>query len=123
MLVDLEKLQNDVNEIKEMLQRFTGRSDSQPPVVAISDEVLDYGQAAELLGIGVQTLYGKVSRREIPFSKVRRRTYFSKLDLMAWVRSQRTPTVVEQTAQYEQTRVSHRARQSRQQPVKQGRRL
>ncbi|MDB5243079.1 MAG: excisionase family binding protein [Spirosoma sp.] len=74
------------------------------PSTTTSDEVLTYDQAAVLLNLTAQTLYGKVSRCEIPFSKVGNRTYFSKQELLAWLHSQRTPTISEQAQQYEQNR-------------------
>lgn len=109
MTVDFQKLQTDVSDIREMLLALTTQNPKQT-TVAPADEVLDYSQAAELLGLTIQTLYGKVSNREIPFTKVRRRTYFSRQDLFAWLRSQRTETTQEKAAQYEQGRAKRSRR-------------
>lgn len=52
----------------------------------ISDELLTVKQVANLLSLSVPTIYGYVSRHEIPFSKRGKRLYFSKQDLMNWIK-------------------------------------
>lgn len=56
---------------------------SEQPTQA-HDELLNVQQAAELLGLTVQTIYGKKARKEIPFMKMEdsNRLYFSRDDLM-----------------------------------------
>lgn len=49
------------------------------------DRLLNNDQAAEILNISPYSLRGKVSRREIPFIKVGRRTLFDPADLRAYI--------------------------------------
>jgi excisionase family DNA binding protein len=49
------------------------------------DRLLNNDQAAEILNISPFSLRGKVSRREIPFIKVGRRTLFDPADLRAYI--------------------------------------
>jgi excisionase family DNA binding protein len=49
------------------------------------EKLLNNNEAAELLGISPFSLRGKVSRREIPFIKIGRRTLFSPSSLQAFI--------------------------------------
>ncbi|WP_158600231.1 helix-turn-helix domain-containing protein [Fibrisoma montanum] len=74
---------------------------------ASSDEILTIDQAADFLHLTTQTIYGLVSDRKIPFSKpTGSRLYFSRLELIEWLKSHRTATVDEQAQQYNQSRSS-----------------
>jgi excisionase family DNA binding protein len=57
-----------------------------------SDRFLNIKQAAEMLNLTVPTIYGLVHEAKIPVSKKGRRLYFSKQELMAWVKSGRRKT-------------------------------
>jgi len=59
------------------------------------DELLTIQQAAEILKLSVPTIYGLVSRTEIPHAKKGKRLYFSKLELLEWVQSGRKKTNAE----------------------------
>ena len=61
----------------------------------VKDELLTIESAAELLSVTVPTVYGYVHQRAIPFMKRRGRLYFSKVELLAWVKSARRSTVDE----------------------------
>lgn len=49
------------------------------------DKLFIIQEAAEFLGLTVPTIYTKVSRKEIPFKKVSKRLYFSKLELIEYI--------------------------------------
>jgi excisionase family DNA binding protein len=53
------------------------------------DRLLNNDQAAEILNISPYSLRGKVSRREIPFIKVGRRTLFDPADLRAYIEARK----------------------------------
>lgn len=55
------------------------------------DRLLNNDQAADILNISPHSLRGKVSRREIPFIKVGRRTLFDRADLEAYVEARKVP--------------------------------
>ncbi|MBB2146835.1 helix-turn-helix domain-containing protein [Pedobacter sp. LMG 31464] len=50
-------------------------------------DLLTIQQASELVTLAVPTLYSKVSLKEIPFCKKGKRLYFSKSELLKWVKS------------------------------------
>jgi len=51
------------------------------------DELLTIKQAAEFLSLSVATLYSKVSRNEIPYMKRSKRLYFSRTELLDYLRN------------------------------------
>lgn len=59
------------------------------------DELLTIKQAGDLLSLSVPTMYGLVSRQGIPCSKQGKRLYFSKEELLQWVKSGRKLTLSE----------------------------
>jgi len=59
------------------------------------DEVLTIQQAAGFLKLSVPTLYGLVSRSQLPVSKRGKRLYFSKAELTAWIKEGRKKTLAE----------------------------
>lgn len=62
-----------------------------------TDELLTIGQAAELLSLTTPTLYGLVHKHAIPYSKIpkSKRLYFSKSELLDWIKSGRRKTIAE----------------------------
>ncbi|MEJ7739612.1 MAG: helix-turn-helix domain-containing protein [Chitinophagaceae bacterium] len=60
-----------------------------------SDQLLTIQQAAELLKLSVPTIYGLVSKSELPVNKRGKRLYFSKQELTDWVKQGRKKTQVE----------------------------
>lgn len=60
-----------------------------------ADQLLTIKQTAELLSLSVPTIYGLVSRGEIPHSKKGKRLYFSKQELLDWVKAGRKKTNAE----------------------------
>ena len=60
-----------------------------------AEELLTVKQAAELLKLSVPTIYGYVQRQEIPVSKRGKRLYFSKQELLDWVKEGRKKTLSE----------------------------
>ena len=66
------------------------------------DELLTVQGAAEFLSLSVPTVYGLISKGELPVMKRSKRCYFSRKDLMAYVRQGRKKTIREtdQAAHY-----------------------
>ena len=60
-----------------------------------ADQLLTVQQAADFLNLKPVSIYGKVNRREIPFMKRSKRLYFSRLELMEYIKSGRRKTVAE----------------------------
>jgi excisionase family DNA binding protein len=62
---------------------------------SVNDEMLTIQQAAQLLVLSVPTIYGLVSRSEIPCMKKGKRLYFGKQELIEWIKSGRKKTCIE----------------------------
>ena len=60
-----------------------------------ADVLLTIQQSAEILSLSVPTIYGLVSRSEIPCMKKGKRLYFSKHELTEWIKSGRKKTLAE----------------------------
>ena len=79
-------LTREIKAIKELL--LSNKSESTPE----EDQLLTIQQAGQLLNLSVPTLYGYVQRSEIPVSKRGKRLYFSKKELLDWVKEGRKKT-------------------------------
>jgi excisionase family DNA binding protein len=60
-----------------------------------TEQLLTVQQVAEMLCLTVPTLYGFTQRNEIPFSKRGKRLYFSKQEIINWIKEGRRKTVKE----------------------------
>ncbi len=60
-----------------------------------SDHLLTIQEASAFLNLTVPTLYGYVHRAEIPVMKKSKRLYFSKQQLMDWVKEGQKKTISE----------------------------
>lgn len=60
-----------------------------------ADQLLTIKEAAKILHLTVPTIYGFVSRSEIPYSKKSKRLYFSKQQLLDWIMQGRKKTISE----------------------------
>lgn len=61
----------------------------------VSNKPLSIQETAKFLKLSVPTIYGMVSRREIPFSKLGKRLYFSESELSEWIQTGRKSTRAE----------------------------
>lgn len=77
--VVVQELSNKIDNITLLLQNSKLES-KQNDLLVIKD-------AAKFLNLSVHTLYGKVSRREIPFMKQGNRLYFSRVELIDYIKS------------------------------------
>lgn len=82
----VSKLLNEVIEIKRLLVEQT----KQQPIE--QDRLLTIQQAAEFLNLAVPTLYSYVHNSHIPVSKRGKRLYFSRQELLQWVKEGRKKT-------------------------------
>jgi excisionase family DNA binding protein len=65
------------------------------------DDLLTIQQAAEFLRLSVPTVYAQVSRGELPVMKRNKRLYFSRTELMDYLKDGRKKTVAEFEAESE----------------------
>lgn len=65
------------------------------PANSEADQILTIEEAATFARLSKATLYGLVSRCEIPCMKKGKRLYFSRQELTVWIKSGRKKTVSE----------------------------
>ena len=63
-----------------------------------SDDLKTVEQAAEFLNLAVPTIYSMVSRGEIPYMKRSKRLYFSRNELVEYIKAGRRKTKTEEKA-------------------------
>jgi excisionase family DNA binding protein len=93
MEITFENLPKAVSQLYnklESIEQLLLSKDTEPQQEA--DQLLTINQAAELLKLSVPTIYGLVSRSAIPVSKPGKRLYFSKKDLLSWIKEGRKKT-------------------------------
>ena len=65
-------------------------------IISTTKAVLTVGEAARYMGIAKSTLYKMMMRREIPYSKPNGKVcFFDRLELEAWLMSNRQSTIDE----------------------------
>jgi len=79
MVVSL--LAKDVSELKMLLLQKI-----ENPCTEVKEQILNTIEAAEFLNLSKATIYSKVSRKEIPFSKRNGRLYFSSTELREYIK-------------------------------------
>lgn len=84
----VSKLYAKLEDIERLLQQKT---DLQPE----ADQLLTIKQAAEFLKLSVPTIYGLVSKSQVPVNKKGKRLYFSKQELTEWIKEGRKKTASE----------------------------
>ena len=87
-----------INEVREM-KRLLLESSNEPKVQ--EDELFTVDQCAEFLRLSKPTIYGLISKGDLPVMKRSKRCYFSKLELMEYLREGRRRTNSEIEAEAE----------------------
>jgi excisionase family DNA binding protein len=92
-----ELIEARLNSIENLLINLNEcqTTDTTAPV----DELLTIEQAAAFLSLSVPTLYAKTSTKAIPFMKRGKRLYFSRTELMEYLKAGRSKTRAEQIAE------------------------
>ncbi len=76
--------------IQNSLQKIL--NSHQPQASQPEAEVLTVPEAAEFLRLSVQTVYGLISKGQLPVMKRSKRCYFSKAELIAYLKEGRKST-------------------------------
>src|ERR1700722_13453258 len=82
-------LQETVNDIKRLLLEKDNNTQPGP------DELLTVQDTAKFLHLSVPTVYGLISKSELPVMKRSKRCYFSKIELINYLKEGRKKTLVE----------------------------
>jgi predicted DNA-binding transcriptional regulator AlpA len=86
-------IMDKLNDIEAALHEL--RMQGKTPIEGPEADLLSITQASTLLGIAKNTIYGLSSQSKIPVIKKVKRLYFSKKELLEWLRSGRRATVDE----------------------------
>ncbi len=74
-------------EVSELKRLFIEKQEQEP--TDQPEQLLTIQQAAEFLSLSVPTLYTKVSKSELPVMKRGKRLYFSRTELMNYIKEGR----------------------------------
>lgn len=74
---------------------------NEQPTTDQPEQLLTIQEAAEFLSLSVPTLYSKVSKGELPVMKQGKRLYFSRTELMEYIKEGRKKTNAEIEAEAE----------------------
>lgn len=90
--ISFETLPQAVSLLLEKVESLEQLLKTQQNTKGASDRPMSITEAAKFVNLTVPTLYGFVSKRTIPFSKVGKRLYFNEIELTSWIQSGRKQT-------------------------------
>ena len=94
--ITFNDLPQAVTQLYDKLEKIERLLESQSRATQIDDDkLLTIREAAALIHLSVPTIYGLVQRQEIPVSKKGKRLYFTRLELIQWIKTGRKKTVAE----------------------------
>jgi excisionase family DNA binding protein len=91
--IDPEKLIDSISE-RVTANILKAVRNEQPPTCQ-PEQLLSIQQVADFLSLSVPTIYGLVSKAEIPCMKRGKRLYFSRDEITKWVKAGRKKTLDE----------------------------
>lgn len=91
----LEKLPQTVFQVMQTVERIEALILEQQQSPVNNEKLMRLKDAAEFLQISPNSIYQKVSARTIPFMKQGKHLYFSKAELMEYIKAGRQKTVSE----------------------------
>ena len=87
--IAVTNLTNEVSEIKRLILAKSIEPSETP------EQLFTIQQAANFLSLAVPTIYSMVSRGELPVMKRSKRLYFSRLELINYLKQGRKNTIAE----------------------------
>ena len=96
-----EALETRLNNIEALLLDLKHLPKEQPKQTQ-QDELLTVQDTAEFLSLSVPTIYGLISKGELPVMKRSKRCYFSKSELMDYLKQGRKKTLAETASEADQ---------------------
>ena len=91
--------------VNSCLRRNTPNTPQQP-----TDELLTVQDAAKFLSLSVPTVYGLIHKGEIPVMKRSKRCYFSKLELMEYLKQGKKKTITQINTEADNYLSNHKKR-------------
>lgn len=89
-------LTKEISELKRLLIEKQEQTPTEQP-----DQLLTIQQTADFLSLAVPTIYTMVSRGEIPVMKRSKRLYFSRIELINYLKQGRKKTIAETATEAE----------------------
>lgn len=83
-------LTKEVSELKRLFVEKQAQTPTDQP-----EQLFTIQEAAEFLSLSVPTMYAKVSRGELPVMKRSKRLYFSRTELLAYLKGGRKKSNIE----------------------------
>ena len=100
--ITFELLPQAVNQLFDKLENIErlllSKSNEPQPEV---DELLTVQDTAKFLSLSVPTIYGLISKGELPVMKRSKRCYFSKVELLNYLKQGRKKTLAETASEAE----------------------
>lgn len=79
----VHRIEKKLLDIEQLLNQITRQSNP------VSDDIMTVKEAAAFLHLSVATVYGHISKRELPVMKRSGRCYFSRLELIEYLKAER----------------------------------
>lgn len=92
--ISFDSLPQAVQELNAKMDNIMMFLQLAKPDVKQSD-LLTIQEAASLLALSKHTLYNKVNKNELPYMKKGKRLYFSRVELMAYIKSGKISSIQE----------------------------
>jgi excisionase family DNA binding protein len=86
------EIRTKLDTIEQLLRQILGKDSDSP--ISLS-EYVNISEAAQILSISKQTIYGYNHQRKIPFYKRGKRVYFKRKELNDWIGSIRVKSFEE----------------------------
>lgn len=83
----LDRMESDIQQIKSMLSELLDLSKGAFQSHA-HENIMSAKEVADLLRLDVNVIYGKCSKREIPFFRMGKLYKFRKSEILEWVKRQ-----------------------------------
>lgn len=84
------KLTKEISDLKSLLIEKHKQAPIKEP-----EQLLTIQQASEFLSLSVPTIYSKVSKNELPYMKRSKRLYFSRTELLNYLKEGRKKSTAE----------------------------
>jgi excisionase family DNA binding protein len=94
-ILTFDQLPKAVSELLEKVSKIENILSHENNLDQDIEGPISIQQASTFLNLSISTLYGKVYRGEIPVSKQGKRLYFSRSELIEWIRAGRKRTITE----------------------------
>lgn len=104
-----DSLPENISELNHRLERIenilTGY-EKQPE----ADQIWSVSEVAEFLKVSIPTIYGYTQKRSIPYLKKLGRLYFSKQQIIEWIKASRKTTLLESAIEADQYLINRKGK-------------